>query len=474
MHSLYYRRGKQRAIRDLLAKHAAEPEMGDALYTPMSSATGSSGRVNINTSSASTHFDEHDRHLVRDPHKSTTVVPVGSYQSKRADYKDLVDKSPVLVHKHPHATLTGGGGFLSKDYEDIKSPAILMDPDNEDEHALAHEIGHARLQNSTLGALAQHPISRGAALASPAAALAAGMLMPSKRSKMLGIAAAMGLTVPTLASEGMADYEAHKFLKEQGRTPEETDAYLKSRLGGQASYLGLPALTALWGGLGHGISKIAKHRLHGRRKFRDLDISIENRKGSVRKWYDPSEDRHGETVQQYPYGYIRMTEGMDGDHVDCYVGPNEDAKYVYVITTNKAPDFKKVDEQKCMLGFDSAKAARAAFAQHYDSPKFFHSMKAFKYEDFESKVLATRTKANKKLASDLIDNGPGPFHDSTPGDYLGFPSSSLVGMRSIKGGHPDTPSDRIDRMFRFHDNPVNTNSNTIDNMSAAQPAGPGV
>lgn len=199
----------------------------------------------------------------------------------------------------------------------------------------------------------------------------------------------------------------------------------------------------------------AAPKLHYRTKYRDLNISIENRAGSYRYWYDSAADREGKTLQKYPYGYIRLTEGMDGDHVDCYVGPNHDAKNVYVITTNKAPEFKEEDEQKCMLGFDSAAEAKQAFLQHYDNPKFFRALKALPYEEFKTKALLTRTVKTKKIALDLIQVGPGSFDGQIPGDRLGLPFTKNPRQRAIIGDDMP-PDDKIDRSFRHMDEPMNT------------------
>lgn len=140
-------------------------------------------------------------------------------------------------------------------------------------------------------------------------------------------------------------------------------------------------------------------KLDRRLKFRNLDISVETDKGAFRKWYDPHNKEHGETKMLYPYGYIRRSKGMDGDHVDCFVGPDEDATEVYIITTNKAPEFKVADEQKCMLGFDSAEQAKKIFQAHYTKPGFFRSLVALPYEEFETKVLATKDSEQKKIAT---------------------------------------------------------------------------
>ena len=220
------------------------------------------------------------------------------------------------------------------------------------------------------------------------------------------------------------------------------------------------------------------NQLQDRIVFRNLQISIENKAGSFREWYDPNNDEHGKTKMLYPYGYIRMSEGMDGDHVDCFIGPNEKAENVYVITTNKAPDFKVEDEQKCMLGFDSEKQARDIFAKHYTKAGFFRSIKTLRYTDFEAKVLATKDATRKKIsfAHDInqgytAHSNVGPSHDAVPGDYLGLPRASLVGVRSVKG-EPMAPVDKISRGFRYMDDATNTTS--MDGDTDASSTDPGV
>lgn len=141
----------------------------------------------------------------------------------------------------------------------------------------------------------------------------------------------------------------------------------------------------------------ANYKLEGRRVFQGLPISIENDTGSTREGVDAKTGKPWKTVMKYPYGYIRMTEGVDGDHVDCFIGPNENAKMAYVIH-QVDPDTKKFDEDKVMLGFNSADAAKEAYLQHYDSPDFFGSMSVIPMDKFKEKVLATRNNP-KKIAA---------------------------------------------------------------------------
>lgn len=139
----------------------------------------------------------------------------------------------------------------------------------------------------------------------------------------------------------------------------------------------------------------AARRLHGRMDFNGLQVSVENRRGSLRQWYDPAADNHGITRMKYPYGYIRMSQGTDGDHVDCYVGPHRDAPMVFIVHQMKAPDFAEYDEDKCMMGFKSEDDARQAYLDHYDDSRFLGSITAIPFDEFKAKVLATKDNPQK-------------------------------------------------------------------------------
>ena len=96
----------------------------------------------------------------------------------------------------------------------------------------------------------------------------------------------------------------------------------------------------------------------------------------------------------YDYGYIRGTEGVDGDHVDCYIGDNIDAKNVYIIH-QKIPGTDKYDEDKCMLGFDTLADAKAAYLKQYDKPGFFGGVDTVPFELFKQKVLMKKYHGKK-------------------------------------------------------------------------------
>jgi hypothetical protein len=73
-------------------------------------------------------------------------------------------------------------------------------------------------------------------------------------------------------------------------------------------------------------------KLQGRINFQGLNISIENRKGSIRYGID-SDGHSWKTKMNYPYGRIIGVQrlGHDGDHIDCYVGDNRQSDKVYII-----------------------------------------------------------------------------------------------------------------------------------------------
>lgn len=125
--------------------------------------------------------------------------------------------------------------------------------------------------------------------------------------------------------------------------------------------------------------------------WQKMSIAVEHPSGSVRKWKDDASGKEGSTYMIYDYGYLRSTEGVDGDAVDVFVGPYLDtATHVYVIRQLKAPDFRFYDEDKCMVGFSDADAARGAYLLHYNRPEFLGKLEVFSVEDFVAAVKKTK------------------------------------------------------------------------------------
>ena len=92
------------------------------------------------------------------------------------------------------------------------------------------------------------------------------------------------------------------------------------------------------------------------------DISIENPKGSVRSGRDASGKEWSVTMNNN-YGYIRRTEGVDGDHIDVFLSDDPTEGKVFVVDQVK-PD-GSFDEHKVMYGFGSADEASEAYLANY-------------------------------------------------------------------------------------------------------------
>ncbi|MDP2620593.1 MAG: hypothetical protein Q8P46_10530, partial [Hyphomicrobiales bacterium] len=90
-----------------------------------------------------------------------------------------------------------------------------------------------------------------------------------------------------------------------------------------------------------------------------LKISLENAKGSERSGLDSDGERWAVTMPAH-YGYIKRTEGADGEQVDVYVGDVPGSQQVWVVDQID-PKTGNFDEHKVMLGFPTAVSALNAY-----------------------------------------------------------------------------------------------------------------
>jgi hypothetical protein len=101
----------------------------------------------------------------------------------------------------------------------------------------------------------------------------------------------------------------------------------------------------------------------GHVKINGFDVSIEQPAGSVRSGKDAS-GKEWSQVMNNTYGYIRGTKGVDGDHIDVFLGPDMNSDMVYVVDqVNTDGSF---DEHKVMMGFSSLEEARSAYLSNYE------------------------------------------------------------------------------------------------------------
>lgn len=126
-----------------------------------------------------------------------------------------------------------------------------------------------------------------------------------------------------------------------------------------------------------------------------FDITIEQPKGSVRSGVDANGNKW-ETTMQNTYGYIRGTEGVDGDHIDVFLSDDIDGwngSRVFVVDQyNEDGSF---DEHKVMLGFNETDDAEAAYFANYDNDwakKHKTVVTGVNLEDFEKWIDSSHRK----------------------------------------------------------------------------------
>lgn len=128
----------------------------------------------------------------------------------------------------------------------------------------------------------------------------------------------------------------------------------------------------------------------GHIKVDGYDITIENPKDSTRSGKDAS-GKAWSVPMHYDYGYIKGTEGVDGDHIDVYLSDNPTSGNVYVVDQ---VDQKtgKFDEHKVMYGFPSKEAAVEAYKGQYEKGWKVGTVTEVSREDFKKWVESSKRK----------------------------------------------------------------------------------
>ena len=133
----------------------------------------------------------------------------------------------------------------------------------------------------------------------------------------------------------------------------------------------------------------------GHVRIGQFNITVENPKGSMRRGTDAN-GNPWETTMQNTYGYIRSTEGVDGDHIDVFLTNDIDGwngRRVYVVDQyNEDGTF---DEHKVMLGFNDEDDARNAYLSNYSEDWAKNRkiiMTSTNLEDFEKWINSSHRK----------------------------------------------------------------------------------
>ena len=176
--------------------------------------------------------------------------------------------------------------------------------------------------------------------------------------------------------------------------------------------------------------------------IKGLPITIENPKGSSRRGKKQTEH----------YGYIRLTEGKDGDHLDVFVNPEIQTDYrasVYVID-QMDQETGQFDEHKVMLGYTNQLSAVRAYKRNYDKGWKVGPVTAIEMPAFK-KWTQSRAKLTQPASKDKF-----------------FGEQSRLSGRASKGKTQDPQ--QIGRDLRFAKGAINApNQRYVSTVLATQP-----
>lgn len=164
----------------------------------------------------------------------------------------------------------------------------------------------------------------------------------------------------------------------------------------------------------------------GRVKIGGMDISIENPAGSTRSGTNDKGKRWEVTMESH-YGYVRGTEGKDGDHIDIFIQQGTPENYagpVFVVNQMNADG--AFDEHKAVLGpnITTEEQAKAEYLKNYSagwngagSIAKFDTVEAFEKWATERRRIAPakteaeidKLKAIESNASEVIKKFTGLF-----------------------------------------------------------------
>ena len=155
----------------------------------------------------------------------------------------------------------------------------------------------------------------------------------------------------------------------------------------------------------------------GHVRIGQFDITVENPKGSVRRGTDANGNKWEQTMRN-TYGYIRGTEGVDGDHIDVFLTNDIDGwngRRVYIVDQyNEDGTF---DEHKVMLGFNDETEAQDAYLSNYEKGWEFKRklvMSSVNLPDFEKWINSSHRKTKPFAEYKSVNKANVPNEPNTP------------------------------------------------------------
>lgn len=190
-------------------------------------------------------------------------------------------------------------------------------------------------------------------------------------------------------------------------------------------------------------------------RWNGFDISIENPSGSVRKGkVDP---KTGEPAWQATmaaaYGYLKRTEGADGDHVDVFMGPRPEGNPTVYVLDQKEPA-GGFDEHKALIGFASPTDAMQAYLASHDEkgPARVGGVRALSVDEFKEWIRrgdTTQPISDTMRSQQESANGARAASDDAAERQ---DQAGIHGVAKHAGALPKSESDRLRKLRGAGDN----------------------
>jgi Inorganic Pyrophosphatase len=175
----------------------------------------------------------------------------------------------------------------------------------------------------------------------------------------------------------------------------------------------------------------------GHVNIQGLDVTIENPQGSERSGTDTNGKPWSSTMPAH-YGYVKGTQGADGEHVDVYVGNKPASKKVWVID-QKSAETGNFDEHKSFVGYESKedviKDYDAAFSDGKGAVRRGDAVHEMTMSEFKKWLKKPQKKPIAKIENGLKQ--PRPITNTTK---TGKPRSLFSFIRAHGGITPTDES----------------------------------
>lgn len=165
-------------------------------------------------------------------------------------------------------------------------------------------------------------------------------------------------------------------------------------------------------------------------KLQGIDIALENPKGSERTGIG-ADGKPWSTTMPGHYGYVKRTEGADGDQVDVYIGEQPESQQVFAVDQID-PATGKFDEHKFILGTGNEQEARALYEGGFSDgsgPSRAGAVTPLSIEEFKTYLAKGDTKKplayQESVAEDAAtDRAVGDSQGAAPSDGVSPPVES--------------------------------------------------